>query len=86
MAHEREASVERIILFSDCVLAIAITLLILPLTEIHPAEHATLADTVVEHSAELAASRSHLPSSPITGRFITTSSGHSSVTTGESSC
>jgi hypothetical protein len=27
-----------------------------------------------------------LPSSPITGRFITTSSGHSSVTTGESSC
>jgi uncharacterized membrane protein len=55
MADKREASVERIILFSDCVLAIAITLLILPLTEIHPAEHATLADTVVEHSAELAA-------------------------------
>ena len=69
MADKREASVERIILFSDGVLAIAITLLILPLTEIHPAEHATLADTVVEHSAELAASRSHLPSSPITGRF-----------------
>jgi uncharacterized membrane protein len=55
MADKREASVERIILFSDGVLAIAITLLILPLTEIHPAEHATLADTVVEHSAELAA-------------------------------
>jgi TMEM175 potassium channel family protein len=55
MVDKREASVERIILFSDCVLAIAITLLILPLTEIHPAEHATLADTVVEHSAELAA-------------------------------
>jgi TMEM175 potassium channel family protein len=56
MAHEREASAERIILFSDGVLAIAITLLILPLTEIHPpAEHATLADIVVENSAELAA-------------------------------
>jgi uncharacterized membrane protein len=55
MAHEPEASVERIILFSDGVLAIAITLLILPLTEIHPAEHATLADIVVENSAELAA-------------------------------
>jgi len=51
MAHEREASVERIILFSDGVLAIAITLLILPLTEIHPAEDATLADVVVENSA-----------------------------------
>ena len=55
MAHEPEASVERIILFSDGVLAIAITLLILPLTEIHPAEHATLADIVVEHSAALGA-------------------------------
>jgi uncharacterized membrane protein len=31
MAHEREASVERIIVFSDGVVAIAITLLILPL-------------------------------------------------------
>ena len=31
-------------------------------------------------------SRSHLPSSPITGRFITTSSGHFSTTTGASSC
>jgi uncharacterized membrane protein len=55
MAHEREGSVERIILFSDGVLAIAITLLILPLTEIHPAEDATLADVVVENSAELGA-------------------------------
>jgi uncharacterized membrane protein len=55
MADEREASVERIILFSDGVLAIAITLLILPLTEIHPTEHATLADIVAEHSAELGA-------------------------------
>jgi len=55
MAHEREASVERIILFSDGVLAIAITLLILPLTEIHPTEDATLADIVVEHSAALGA-------------------------------
>ena len=55
MAHEREATVERIILFSDGVLAIAITLLILPLTEIHPAEDATLADIVVENSAALGA-------------------------------
>jgi uncharacterized membrane protein len=55
MAHEREASVERIIVFSDGVVAIAITLLILPLTEIHPAEEATLADIVVEHSAALGA-------------------------------
>jgi uncharacterized membrane protein len=31
MAHEREASVERIIVFSDGVVAIAITLLILDL-------------------------------------------------------
>ena len=55
MAHEREASVERIIVFSDGVVAIAITLLILPLTEIHLAEHATLADVVVENSAALGA-------------------------------
>jgi TMEM175 potassium channel family protein len=55
MAHEREASVERIIVFSDGVVAIAITLLILPLTEIHPAEDATLADIVVENSAALGA-------------------------------
>ena len=55
MAHEGEANVERFILFSDGVVAIAITLLILPLTEIHPAEHATLADIVVENSAELGA-------------------------------
>src|SRR4029453_13650433 len=55
MADEREVSVERVILFSDGVLAIAITLLILPLTEIHPTEHATLADIVAEHSAELGA-------------------------------
>ena len=55
MAHEREASVERIIVFSDGVVAIAITLLILPLTEIHPAEGATLADVVVENRAALGA-------------------------------
>jgi uncharacterized membrane protein len=55
MAHEREASVERFILFSDGVVAIAITLLVLPLTEIHAAEDATLADIVVENSAELGA-------------------------------
>ena len=34
MAGEREAGVDRIIVFSDGVVAIAITLLILPLTEI----------------------------------------------------
>ena len=55
MAHEREASIERIVLVSDGVVAIAITLLILPLTEIHPAEDATLADIVVENSAALGA-------------------------------
>jgi TMEM175 potassium channel family protein len=55
MAHEREPSVERIVAFSDGVLAIAITLLILPLTEVHPAEDATLADIVVENSAALGA-------------------------------
>jgi uncharacterized membrane protein len=55
MAHEREADVERTIVFSDGVVAIAITLLILPLTEIHPAEHATLADIVNENSAALGA-------------------------------
>ena len=55
MAHEREASVERFILFSDGVVAIAITLLVLPLTEIHAAEDATLADIFVENSAELGA-------------------------------
>ena len=55
MAHEREASVDRIIAFSDGVVAIAITLLILPLTEIHLAEGATLADVVVENRAALGA-------------------------------
>ena len=55
MADEGEASVERIILFSDGVLAIAITLLILPLTEIHPTEHATLADIIAENRADLGA-------------------------------
>jgi uncharacterized membrane protein len=55
MAREREASVDRIIAFSDGVVAIAITLLILPLTEIHPAEGATLVDVVVENRAALGA-------------------------------
>ena len=55
MAHEREASVDRIIAFSDGVVAIAITLLILPLTEIHPAEGETLADVVVDNRAALGA-------------------------------
>jgi hypothetical protein len=77
MADERGARVDRIIAFSDGVVAIAITLLILPLTEIHPAEGATLADIVVENRAALGAFAPHLRSSPTTGRFITTSSGHS---------
>jgi uncharacterized membrane protein len=55
MAHERGAGVERIIAFSDGVVAIAITLLILPLTEIHATEGATLADIVVENGAALGA-------------------------------
>ena len=55
MAHEREASVERIIAFSNGVVAIAITLLILPLTEIHATEGATLADIVVENGPALGA-------------------------------
>ena len=55
MAVEREASVERIMAFSDGVVAIAITLLILPLTEVHVAEGATLADIIVENGAALGA-------------------------------
>jgi uncharacterized membrane protein len=53
MASEREASVDRVIAFSDGVVAIAITLLILPLTEIEPAEGATLANVAVDNSGAL---------------------------------
>jgi uncharacterized membrane protein len=49
MATEPEAGVDRLILFSDGVMAIAITLLILPLTEIEPARGATLADVAAEN-------------------------------------
>jgi uncharacterized membrane protein len=53
MASEREASVDRVIAFSDGVVAIAITLLILPLTEIEPAEGATLANVAIDNSGAL---------------------------------
>jgi uncharacterized membrane protein len=53
MAHEREAGVDRIIAFSDGVVAIAITLLILPLTEIDRAEDATLANVVADNQSAL---------------------------------
>jgi uncharacterized membrane protein len=53
MASEREPGVERVIAFSDGVVAIALTLLVLPLTDIEPAEGATLADVVVENFGAL---------------------------------
>jgi uncharacterized membrane protein len=53
MASERDASVERVIMFSDGVVAIAITLLILPLTEIDPAEGSSLIDVVAENGGAL---------------------------------
>jgi len=49
MAGEREAGVDRIIAFSDGVVAIAITLLILPLTEIDRPAGATLGNVVVDN-------------------------------------
>jgi uncharacterized membrane protein len=53
MASEREASAERVIAFSDGVVAIALTLLILPLTEIEPAEGATLGNVAVDNFGAL---------------------------------
>jgi len=53
MAGEREAGVDRIIVFSDGVVAIAITLLILPLTEIDRPAGATLGNVVVDNWAAL---------------------------------
>ena len=53
MASEREAGVDRIVAFSDGVVAIAITLLILPLTEIDRAHDATLANVVGDNQAAL---------------------------------
>jgi uncharacterized membrane protein len=53
MANEREAGVDRIIAFSDGVVAIAITLLILPLTEIDRPAGATLGSVFVDNSAAL---------------------------------
>ena len=86
MAHEREAGVDRIIAFSDGVVAIAITLLILPLTEIHPAEGATLADVVVENRAAFGAFALSFAVIASYGRFITTCSGDSGATMRASSC
>ncbi|HET6758032.1 MAG TPA: TMEM175 family protein [Propionibacteriaceae bacterium] len=53
MASEREATADRVIIFSDGVVAIAITLLILPLTEIDPSEGANLAEVVVQNQGAL---------------------------------
>ena len=53
MASEREAGVDRIIAFSDGVVAIAITLLILPLTDIEPAEGANLVDVAADNAGAL---------------------------------
>jgi uncharacterized membrane protein len=55
MASEREASVDRVISFSDGVMAIAITLLILPLTEIQRGEGASLIDVVADNFTALLA-------------------------------
>ena len=51
-ANEKQG-VDRIIAFSDGVVAIAITLLILPLTDIEPAEDASLADVAADNAGAL---------------------------------
>jgi uncharacterized membrane protein len=53
MTTERDASVDRVIAFSDGVVAIAITLLILPLSEIEPGEGATLGNVAIDNSGAL---------------------------------
>jgi len=53
MASEREAGVDRVLAFSDGVVAIAITLLILPLTEIEAGPDVSLGEVVVEHRTAL---------------------------------
>jgi uncharacterized membrane protein len=53
MASERDPGVDRIIAFSDGVVAIAITLLILPLTEIDRTEDATLGNVIVDNQTAL---------------------------------
>jgi uncharacterized membrane protein len=53
MANEQDASADRLIVFSDGVVAIAITLLILPLTEIDPTEGSNLADVIVQNEGAL---------------------------------
>ncbi len=55
MAGEREAGVDRVIAFSDGVMAIAITLLILPLTEVQRGEGASLINVVADNFAALLA-------------------------------
>jgi uncharacterized membrane protein len=55
MAQEREAGLDRVIAFSDGVVAIAITLLILPLTEIHAGPNSSLGQVLVENQPALMA-------------------------------
>jgi uncharacterized membrane protein len=86
MASEREASVDRVIAFSDGVVAIAVALLILPLTAIEPAEGATLANVAIDNSGALFAFA--LSFAVIANYWIThkTSSGHFGATTPAWSC
>ena len=86
MANEREASVDRVITFSDGVVAIAITLLILPLTDIDPAEGASLADVAADNAGALLGFGLSFAVIANTGRSTRTSSGHCGATTRASSC
>ena len=53
VAKEREPSVDRVIAFSDGVVAIAITLLILPLTDIEARPGASLGQVIGENQPAL---------------------------------